>query len=117
MPDTATGLPFLNLAEATFDCTYGRGCDGVCCREGRPPVDSDDIRRIEGGLPRFLPRLRPEARALVERKGYLTRRHRHGRPVLRVAAGWCVFFNHGCVLHAVGALEGDAFRYKPSLCA
>lgn len=110
-------LPILNLAEATFDCTFGRGCDGVCCREGRPPVDADDVRRIEGDLGTFLPLLRPEARALVGQKGYLTRRHRHGRPVLRVAAGWCVFFNQGCVLHKVGALRGDRFRYKPALCA
>jgi hypothetical protein len=113
----AAGLPFLNLAEATFDCTYGRGCDGICCREGRPPVDDDDVRRIEGRLQAVLPLLRPRARAAVERRGYLTRRRRHGRPTLRVAAGWCVFFNQGCVLHRIGAAEGDAFRYKPSLCA
>lgn len=117
MSDAGAGLPILNLREATFDCTYGRGCDGVCCREGRPPVDADDIRRIEGDLHAFLPLLRPEARARVERAGYLTRRHRHGRPVLRVAAGWCVFFNQGCVLHKVGAVHGNPFRYKPALCA
>jgi hypothetical protein len=28
-----------------------------------------------------------------------------------------VFFNQGCVLHAVGASEGDSQRYKPALCA
>jgi hypothetical protein len=31
--------------------------------------------------------------------------------------GWCVFFNEGCVLHKVGAMEGDKYRYKPYLCA
>ncbi|HEY2014975.1 MAG TPA: hypothetical protein VGH38_15815, partial [Bryobacteraceae bacterium] len=31
--------------------------------------------------------------------------------------GWCVFFNHGCTLHKIGAREGDPFRYKPSLCS
>jgi len=80
-------------------------------------MDDDDVRRIESRLPAFLPLLRPEARAAVERRGYLTRRRRYGRPVLRVVAGWCVFFNGGCVPHRVGAEEGDAFRYKPSLCA
>lgn len=117
MSETGAGLPILNLGEATFECTYGRGCDGLCCREGRPPVDADDIRRIDGELNTFLPLLRPEARSLVEREGFLTRRRRYGRPVLRVAAGWCVFFNRGCVLHRVGAMRGDPFRYKPALCA
>lgn len=116
-PEPAAGLPFLNLGAATFDCTYGRGCEGVCCREGRPPVDADDVRRIESRRSLVLPMLRAEARVAVERRGYLTRARRHGRPVLRVVAGWCVFFNRGCVLHRAGAEEGDAFRYKPSLCA
>jgi hypothetical protein len=35
----------------------------------------------------------------------------------RVSAGWCVFFNQGCVLHRLGVDEGDAFRYKPAVCA
>ena len=37
--------------------------------------------------------------------------------MLRVVNGWCVFFNQGCVLHKVGATEGDRYRYKPSLCS
>ena len=36
---------------------------------------------------------------------------------MRVVGGWCVFFNHGCVLHALGAVDGDKFRYKPFACA
>jgi hypothetical protein len=28
-----------------------------------------------------------------------------------------VFFNKGCVLHKVGAAEGDSYRYKPAACA
>jgi hypothetical protein len=34
-----------------------------------------------------------------------------------VVGGWCVFFNQGCVLHKVGAAEGDSYRYKPVQCA
>lgn len=117
MSKAGPGLPILNLSAARFECTYGRGCDGICCREGRPPLDADDVDRIDSGLPRVLPLLRPQARALVERDGYLTRRRRYGRPVLRVSGGWCVFFNRGCVLHKVGLMEGDPFRYKPALCA
>ncbi len=37
--------------------------------------------------------------------------------MLRVVDGWCVFFNQGCVLHKVGAAEGDTYRYKPAACA
>lgn len=111
-------LTVINLHEARFECTYGRGCDGLCCREGRPPVYAEEEARITDNLSKFLPLLRREARAVVERKGYLSlRRRRAGQPVMRVAGGWCVFFNRGCVLHEVGVAEGDKFRYKPSLCA
>ena len=37
--------------------------------------------------------------------------------MLRVQDSWCVFFNQGCVLHKVGAAEGDKYRYKPAPCA
>jgi len=105
-------LPILNLNEATFDCTFGRGCDGVCCREGRPPVYPEEIENITANLERFLAHLRPEARAVVKENGFLVpRRRRFGQPVMRGAGGWCVFFIQGCVLHQVGAAEGDKFRY------
>lgn len=112
------GLPILNLDEAKFECTFGRGCDGVCCREGRPFVFPEEIEIIAANLDKFLPLLRPEARAAVERGGYLVpRRRRLGQRVMRVAGGWCVFFHRGCVLHEVGMREGDKYRYKPSICA
>lgn len=110
-------LPVLNLQEAKYECIYGRGCDGICCQNGRPSIDAEERQRIDDNLERFLPLLRPEARALVERDGYLSGRKKQGQPMMRVSAGWCVFFNQGCVLHKVGAEEGDKYRYKPVLCA
>ena len=110
-------LPVLNLNEATFDCTFGRGCDGVCCRNGRPPIYPDEQVILDANLSRILPALRPEARALVEARGYVSRRVKAGLHTLRVINGWCVFFNRGCVLHRMGAAEGNKFRYKPSICA
>jgi hypothetical protein len=110
-------LPIVNVREATFECIFGRGCDGLCCRNGRPAVYTDEIERIDAGLQAFLPLLRPAARALVGKAGYLSRRRRNGLPMVRVVEGWCVFFNQGCVLHKVGAMEGDKFRYKPAACA
>ena len=110
-------VPILNLTEARYECTYGRGCDGICCREGRPLVYPEEIERLDAHLARFVPLLRPEARAAIQRRGYLCERRRIGQRVLRNAGGWCVFFNQGCVLHKVGAAEGDAFRYKPAVCA
>jgi hypothetical protein len=54
---------------------------------------------------------------VVEAEGFLSNRTKLGRPMVRVAGGWCVFFNAGCVLHKLGAADGDPFRYKPSQCA
>jgi hypothetical protein len=112
-----TSLPVLNLSEATFECIYGRGCDGLCCQNGRPGVYPEELERLEANLDKFLSHLRPEARALVEASGFLSRRTKGGLPMLRVVGGWCVFFHKGCVLHKVGAAEGDKYRYKPASCA
>lgn len=106
-----------NLVEARFECTFGRGCDGVCCRQGRPPVYPDEAENIERNLGKLLPLMRPAAAALVERQGFTSRRRKSGAPMLRVVEGWCVFFNEGCVLHRAGAAEGSRFRYKPWTCA
>jgi hypothetical protein len=112
-----TSLPILNAEEARFECIYGRGCDGICCQNGRPPVYPEEEQIIRDNLERFLPLLRPEARALIEKQGFLSKRRKDGQPMLRVIGGWCVFFNEGCVLHKVGAVEGDRSKYKPALCA
>ncbi len=112
-----SSLPVVNLAEATYECIFGRGCDGICCRNGRPPIYPDEVERMDANLEKFLPHLRPEARQLVEKHGYLSGRRKYDLPMLRVSGGWCVFFNQGCVLHKVGAAEGDSYRYKPAACA
>jgi hypothetical protein len=110
-------LPVLNLTDARFECVFGRGCEGICCRNGRPPIYPDDAERIDANLAKILPGLRPEARKVVEAEGYVSGRRRLGLPMLRVVGGWCVFFNQGCVLHKLGAEEGDKYRYKPAACA
>jgi Fe-S-cluster containining protein len=110
-------LTLLNLDSARFECTFGRGCEGACCRNGRPPVYAEEARRIDEDLHRILPLLRPEARAAVDNGGYLSRRRKAGLSTARVVAGWCVFFNQGCALHRLGAANGAAFRYKPWVCA
>jgi hypothetical protein len=113
----AGSLPVINLAEAKFECTYGRGCEGICCHNGRPGIYPEEVERLDANLPKLLPQLRPEARTVVEEHGYLSKRRRLGLPMLRVVKAWCVFFNQGCVLHKVGASEGDKYRYKPAACA
>lgn len=112
-----TSLPILNLADARFECTFGRGCEGICCRRGRPPVYPEEVGRIDSKLDLILPALRPCARTLITKTGYLTRRRRGGNPKLRVAEGWCVFFNQGCVLQKLGHPEGNTVGYKPYACA
>ena len=106
-----------NLETATYECIYGRGCDGLCCQNGRPPVPPEEAERIDEVLPRALPLLTPAARAMVEANGYLSNRVKAGSRMLRVVNGWCVFFNQGCVLHKLGAADGDAYRYKPVICS
>ena len=110
-------LPIANAATATFECIFGRGCDGKCCQNGRPSVDADEQKRIQKNLKKFLPHLRPEARKLIDADGFVSKRTKLGEPMLRVVGGWCVFFNAGCVLHKVGIEDGDAYQYKPSQCA
>jgi len=106
-----------NAETATFDCTFGRGCEGICCKNGRPSVDEAEQAAIRAVLTRALPHLRPLARKLVEAEGFLSNRTKLGNPMLRVEGGWCVLFNGGCVLHKLGAEDGDAYQYKPTQCA
>jgi hypothetical protein len=117
MAGKAVSLTVINGATATFECIYGRGCDGVCCQQGRPPVSDAEKERIDANLPKFLALLTDAQRKVIEKAGYLSRRVKSGKPMLRVLGGWCIFFNEGCVLHKAGAAEGDKFRYKPAPCS
>lgn len=108
-----------NLATAHFDCVYP-SCGGICCMNGRPALEAREQEAIRANLGRFLPHLRPAARRAIERSGFLATGEKdvkEGLPTLKVSQGWCVFFNEGCVLHQVGAAEGDRFKYKPWRCA
>ncbi len=104
------------LAAAKFDCVYPT-CGGICCKNGRPSIERLERERIAKNLAKFLPHLRPEARRKIEREGFTTKRTKEGLPMLATIGGWCVFANEGCVLHKVGATEGDRFKYKPWRCA
>jgi hypothetical protein len=117
MASKKTALPVLNLNEVTYECIYGRGCDGICCQNGRPPVSPEEQARIDDNLEKFLPLLSEKQRRAVAKDGYLSRRVKSGKPMLRVLDGWCIFFNEGCVLHKAGMAEGDKFRYKPAPCS
>ena len=62
-------LPNLNVDTATFECSFGKGCEGVCCQAGRPPVTEEEKKRIDDNLDKFLPHLTPAARKEVEDAG------------------------------------------------
>ena len=113
----AVNLQVVNVNSAKFECIFGRGCEGICCKNGRPSVDKQELDRIEQSLERVLPLMRSRARDLVEEEGFTSKRHKLGLPMLRVVDGWCVFFNKGCVLHQIGVEDGDSYRYKPAQCA
>ena len=104
-----------NLDTARFECVFPR-CGGPCCHESRPNVTAGEVARIDRVLPRALGRMRPRARAVVARKGWRTRRLKSGLPTLAVKDRACVFYNEGCVLHSIGAEEGDTTKYKPATC-
>jgi len=115
MSATAVRLKVVNQDTARFECVFPH-CGGVCCRNGRPGLEPAEAARITASLAKLIPQLRPEARAELERRGFLTKRVKSGKRTLAVVGGWCVFFNEGCVLHRQGALEGDRWRYKPWHC-
>jgi Fe-S-cluster containining protein len=110
-------LSLLNAETATFECSFGRGCEGKCCQNGRPGLNDEEQAKLQKNLHKILPHLTPRARSLIEKNGLVTRRFRHGLPMAGVVDGWCVFFNQGCVLHKIGAIEGDYLKYKPMQCA
>ena len=110
-------LPVVNLTEAKYECIFGRGCDGICCQNGRPGLYPEEVASTDANLQKFLPLLRPEARQLIEKEGYLSKRIKDGLPMLRVVGGWCVFFNEGCVFHKVERRGRRKLQYKPCACA
>lgn len=111
-----TQLPIIsNLDTATFQCVFPK-CGGACCRGSRPPVEPAEAKRIASVLKKVLPQLRPEARAFVEKKGFVSARIKSGRQMLAIKNEYCVFFNDGCVLHRLGGAEGDVTKYKPWVC-
>ncbi len=109
--------PVINLDTARFECTFGRGCDGICCQNGRPPVDKAEEKQIAKVLRRALPLMRPKAAKMVQESGFVSNRKKFGGYSLRVEGTWCVFFHKGCVLHQLGAEDGDPTKYKPLVCA
>lgn len=110
-------LTLLNGDTARFECLYNRGCEGSCCKNGRPPVSLEQQQRIEGSRHRWLPLLRVKARGRVEREGWLGRRIKAGERMVRVEGQWCVFFNNGCVLHSLEDGESGQRSLKPEACA
>ena len=115
MTKTDTAIEVENLDKAHFECVFPT-CGGICCKNGRPGVEPGERERITSNLKKFLPHLTPHARRVVEQRGFVTKRIKEGRPMLAVSQGWCVFFNDGCVLHKVGASEGNRWKYKPWHC-
>ncbi len=114
---TSLPLALTNADTATFDCSFGRGCEGICCRNGRPSVGPDEQAIIQSVMPRVMPLLRPDARKVIEADGFVSARAKLGQPMVRVVGGWCAFFNQGCTLHTIGAEDGESYQYKPTQCA
>lgn len=108
-------LEVWNSESARFECVWP-GCGGACCKESRPPVSLGEEAIIDANVERVLSMMRPVARAAVTRRGWLTKRRKSGRPTIAIAEKYCVFYAEGCVLHKLGASEGDKNKYKPGTC-
>ena len=108
-------LPVWNAASARFSCVWP-GCGGACCKESRPPVSAGEEAIIRAQIDRVLPMVRAVARPVIARGAWVTKRRKSGRPTLAIAEKHCVFYAEGCVLHRLGAEEGDKNRYKPETC-
>ena len=108
-------LVVTNAATANFKCVFPT-CGGTCCRQSRPPVEPGEAKMIAKILPRVIDQLRPGARKAVEKRGFLTKRIKNKRQMLSIHDEYCVFYNQGCVLYRLGALEGDTTKYKPWVC-
>ena len=112
-------LPVVNLAARDVGMHLRPRLRGHLLQERpaqREPKEQAQIKKV---LKRALPLLRLEARAL-DRKGrhYEQARRKTGNPMLHIVDdSWCVFFNKGCVLHQLGAEDGDSYQYKPVQCA
>ena len=65
----AFSLPIVNSKTATFECIFGRGCEGHCCKNGRPSVTPQEKKVIDSKLEEVLPHLRPVAQKLIEKEG------------------------------------------------
>lgn len=108
-------LPVWNAEESRFECVWP-SCGGACCRESRPPVSPGEEAIIRAQIPRVLELVRPAARKVLEKGTWVSKRRKGGRPMLAIAERYCVFYNEGCVLHRLGAGEGDRNKYKPGTC-
>lgn len=111
----ALPLAVENLDEATFKCVFPV-CGGICCKNGRPTIEPDEQENIAKHLDKFLPHLRPRARAHIEKNGWLTHRMKEGYRTIGVDDGWCLFENDGCMFQKVGMAEGKPWKYKPAAC-
>lgn len=85
-------LVSLDVIEKEFCCDLDT-CRGCCCIEGDAgcPITDDELNTIEQMLPRLLPQMTPEARAVVEQQG-LSYLDPSGEQVLSIVNGKdCIF--------------------------
>src|SRR5256885_2260379 len=87
-----SALAIDNIATATFKCVFPI-CGGICCKNGRPPVEPEEQARIEQNLARILPHLREGAQKHIKKFGWLTKRIAARYRTIAVQGGWCVFAN------------------------
>jgi hypothetical protein len=122
----------VTFLESSWECIYGRGCQGVltgpaeemvqgCCSYGAHFVDEKDRRRVE----RAAKRLTDDQWQFKSRgKAGTTRVKQNGEMVTRLVKGACIFLNRpdfhrgpGCALHVLALDEDESYiPLKPEVC-
>jgi hypothetical protein len=122
----------VTFLESSWNCIYGRGCQGVltgpseelvqgCCSYGAHFVDEKDMRRVE----RAAKRLTADQWQFKSRgRNGTTRTKRNGEMVTRLVKDACIFLNRpdfhrgpGCALHVLAIDTGESYiPLKPEVC-
>jgi len=122
----------VTFLESSWNCIYGRGCQGVltgpaeelvqgCCSYGAHFVDEKDRRRVEKAAKRLT-----DDQWQFRSKGQqgTTKVKRNGEIVTRLVKDACIFLNRpdfhrgpGCALHVLAIDTGESYiPLKPEVC-
>ncbi len=128
-----TWLVDVTFLESSWECIYGRGCQGVltgpaaeleqgCCSYGAHFTSERDAKRVEAAA-KTLTASQWQFRSKGRSRG-VTRTNKEGEIVTRLVGDACIFLNRpgfpggaGCALHRAALERGvEPLSLKPDVC-